>query len=331
MTDDGRSFDDELLSALLDGALPLVEEQRLRERLAAEPSLARRYEALRRADAAVRAAYAPIAEEPLPRQVLELLGSAGTREAGAEATGYGTEAADGQTASSPEAQAVQSDHRAHDKDDPILDFPRPDPRTVGRGPEGASGAGTEPPPGAASRRGADGPARFARARRTRQLALAAGLALTIGFLAGHIAVPPGGGSGPAPALPEAASIEPGSLLHDVLETLPSGESAPLDDGRAAVPRLSFIDARGGFCRQVDIAADSGTAHVLACRGDAGWRLELVAYDAAGTDVEGAYRPAAGGVPPALEGALDALISGDPLGRDAERQAIADGWTTGDAR
>jgi hypothetical protein len=69
--------DDEALSALLDGALPAAQEQRLRERLALEPALRARLAELQGANAAVRNAYCGFANEPLPPRVLELLGSAG--------------------------------------------------------------------------------------------------------------------------------------------------------------------------------------------------------------------------------------------------------------
>jgi hypothetical protein len=67
--------DDEALSALLDGALPAADAERLRQRLAQEPALQARLDALEKANAAVRDAYAGVVDEPLPSRVLELLGS----------------------------------------------------------------------------------------------------------------------------------------------------------------------------------------------------------------------------------------------------------------
>ena len=68
-----RAEDDEVLSALLDGALAEDEAKRLCDRLASDPALAARLEALRGVDAAVRQAYGPIADEPVPQRVLALL------------------------------------------------------------------------------------------------------------------------------------------------------------------------------------------------------------------------------------------------------------------
>ena len=67
------SRDDEALSALIDGALPSGEADALRARIAREPELAARLDAMERANRAVRDAYSGVADEPLPERVLELL------------------------------------------------------------------------------------------------------------------------------------------------------------------------------------------------------------------------------------------------------------------
>jgi hypothetical protein len=68
--------DDQLLSELIDGALSPGREAVLKRRLEAEPALAARLKQLERANAAVRDAYAPIAAEPLPQGVLDLIDAA---------------------------------------------------------------------------------------------------------------------------------------------------------------------------------------------------------------------------------------------------------------
>ncbi len=73
-----REHSDETLSALLDGELPEREAGELRRAIAADPELAARYDSLRQANEALRAAYVPIAEEPLPEAVLALLDQAPT-------------------------------------------------------------------------------------------------------------------------------------------------------------------------------------------------------------------------------------------------------------
>jgi hypothetical protein len=65
--------DDEALSALIDGMLTAAQAQALRERLANEPALAARLAALENADAALRAGYSSVADEPLPTEIVALL------------------------------------------------------------------------------------------------------------------------------------------------------------------------------------------------------------------------------------------------------------------
>jgi hypothetical protein len=71
-----KFFDDELLSAFIDGALSPDRAAALKQRLEAEPALADRLKQLEHADAAVHDAYAPIATEPLPQRVLDLIDAA---------------------------------------------------------------------------------------------------------------------------------------------------------------------------------------------------------------------------------------------------------------
>ncbi|MDX1563538.1 MAG: hypothetical protein R3305_11460, partial [Gammaproteobacteria bacterium] len=73
---DGYANDDERLSALIDGELGANAAAALEARLAAEPALAARLKALRGADRALRDAYAPVADELLPAELLALLADA---------------------------------------------------------------------------------------------------------------------------------------------------------------------------------------------------------------------------------------------------------------
>jgi hypothetical protein len=70
---DRRFTDDELLSALLDGALSPEDAAHVEHRLEQEPALQARFEALERANAAVRDAYVGVVDEPLPQRLLDSL------------------------------------------------------------------------------------------------------------------------------------------------------------------------------------------------------------------------------------------------------------------
>ena len=65
--------DDELLSAYIDNELTPEQADTLAERLAAEPPLMRRYEAMRGGDAAVREAFRQVDETPMPASVLDAI------------------------------------------------------------------------------------------------------------------------------------------------------------------------------------------------------------------------------------------------------------------
>jgi hypothetical protein len=72
--DRAQERDDELLSAWLDDELPEDQAEELASRLAREPALARRLEAMRSVDSAAVAALSSIDEQPIPERILDLLG-----------------------------------------------------------------------------------------------------------------------------------------------------------------------------------------------------------------------------------------------------------------
>lgn len=74
--------DDTLLSAYLDGELADDEADRITERLAREPALMRRLEAMQSADAATRQAFETLDEQPMPAAVLDMLGASAGKSPG---------------------------------------------------------------------------------------------------------------------------------------------------------------------------------------------------------------------------------------------------------
>lgn len=73
MNEDSMTNDDIALSAYLDGELPQDQADRLSERLAREPLLAGRLEAMRASDDATRKLYAKLDDLPMPQSVLDML------------------------------------------------------------------------------------------------------------------------------------------------------------------------------------------------------------------------------------------------------------------
>lgn len=82
--------DDECLSAWLDGALEPDQREAFAIRLDREPDLMRRLKQIASANAAVRDAYADIAEEPLPAALLEAFGAANTAAGSADIVDLGS-------------------------------------------------------------------------------------------------------------------------------------------------------------------------------------------------------------------------------------------------
>lgn len=266
MTDEYRAMsDDDALSALLDDALPPIERQRLRERLVAEADLARRFDALRKADDAVRAAYSGIADEPLPQHIVALVDrelSGDTRDRVVELS----------------ARKKSTSFRAQ-----LLSAPT---------------------------------------------AIAASLALAVGFLSSYVVLTQLEQPDTAGLIAGAGDVPPDSALHEVLQSAVTAETRRLNAATTAVPRLTFVDRSGEYCRHVELAGAGGSAHALACRRDGEWRVEFASFSPPQPAApDGMYRPAARDVPAALDTALDTMIDGEPLGRDAERDAISRAWAT----
>lgn len=247
---DHDSRDDEALSALIDQSLPSEAAAELRARLEREPKLAARYEAMERANRAVREAYRGVVDEPLPERVLDLL------------------------------------RVPHAGDDRIVDL--------------------------RARRRAS-PAWFPHA-------LAAGIALAVGVGLGMAVSQRAGDDGPTRLLAATGTVPPGSPLHELLESAPSGAARLLDGAATAEARLTFKAEGGDWCREITVSTDAASNAALACRRAGAWRVELVGVAPAGGAL---YRPAAAGSP--FQEAVDTLIDGEPLEPDAERALLASGW------
>ena len=112
-------------------------------------------------------------------------------------------------------------------------------------------------------------------------------------------------------------------LYQVLESGRTGEAKPLDGGRTATPQLTFASVDGGFCRQVSLSWQATDAAAIFCRGDDGWRPQVVAFGLPKSSLD--YQTASAGRSPALEAFLDARMSGTPMNADEEAKLLANGW------
>ena len=150
------------------------------------------------------------------------------------------------------------------------------------------------------------------------LAAAASVALAIGLglgfgLSQHLENRSGG------LLAATGPVEPGSALHALLESAPSGERRDVD-GATAEARFTFRTQGGDWCRELAVGSGPARNAAVACRRDGQWRVDLVGIEVAAGEV---YRPAGGDSP--LREAVDALIDGEPLEPAAERALVERGW------
>ena len=96
------------------------------------------------------------------------------------------------------------------------------------------------------------------------VAIAASVALAVGFMASQLvqqAAGPDTGLGTLGA----RSIDAGSGLYALLEDQASGQVARLGDAVSGQAVLTFTDQAGRYCRQLRLDAAAASAHAVACR------------------------------------------------------------------
>ena len=163
------------------------------------------------------------------------------------------------------------------------------------------------------------------------LSVAASIALAVGIGIGSWALGPGGGLQGNTYL-ALGPIPTDSVLHQVLETRPSGDALMLGSGgQKMVTVLTFRDATGRPCREVemlpaqltDLPAEVG----IACRDDGGtWNMEGAAEVAVDLVREGdTFKPVSGPDAETVEAVLDAIGAGQPLSPDEEARLLENAW------
>ena len=149
---------------------------------------------------------------------------------------------------------------------------------------------------------------------------AAGMALAASFAAGFVLAPK---PPVADIVAQADGIRAAGALAQALSGQASGEAA--DGVRIA---LTAPNQDGGYCRAFHSGRGGQSLEGVACvEGDSkggDWRIVALHQAEAAGDSAG-YRTAAGALSPALMIALDQRRSGDPLGAEEERAAIAAGF------
>jgi hypothetical protein len=167
-------------------------------------------------------------------------------------------------------------------------------------------------------------ARFVASRFAWPSAAVAGLAA--GFLIAFLALRGATPAGPPGLLADRGAVDERSRLHHLLETLPSGETRELGNAWSATPRLTFRSNEGLACRRVDLAGASTSVDAVVCRRAGVWRAELIGYaPAQKATSQSLYHPATGGTSK-VDDAINAMMQGEPLGREDERDWIRRDWS-----
>lgn len=148
-------------------------------------------------------------------------------------------------------------------------------------------------------------------------ALAAGLALGI-VLAGSF------DSGTDLGTTGGTPVAQGELARVLTAELAS-EQTP-DTMSAARIGVSFMNKDGAYCRSFETRAGvRGAMAGIACLKDGDWQIAALASAAPGET--GGFTTAAGEMPANVRGALNEMISGDPLNAEQERAARDQGWAS----
>ncbi len=153
--------------------------------------------------------------------------------------------------------------------------------------------------------------RRARQALNAQTGMAAAVALALGF--GLAQVTENFGN------PQADAFQP---IAQRLETLPSGTSDALPDGREITPRLTFVNRDGQHCRQYRVTGAGERSENIACRTrQADWeQLASIRQRAA---EPGSYQTASGGS--LLDSALDQMMADGIIEPEQEKQLIERDW------
>ena len=148
-----------------------------------------------------------------------------------------------------------------------------------------------------------------------QTAIAASIALAIGF-GGGLFMGKSGGSGGQPF-----AIHASREIQEALSSLPSGAERSLPGGGRITLIETFRDGRNTLCREFEYQkSDAEKLVAIGCQGEdqPGWAVKFaLAAPAAGTD----YAPAS--ALPALDAYLDAINATPPLAQEEEQKALAD--------
>ena len=159
-------------------------------------------------------------------------------------------------------------------------------------------------------------------------ALAASLALVVGFGVGQLGGAPGAPSETqGDAMQLAGVIAKDSPVFEILETGASAQVHPagVDSGVIVEPVLSMQRTDGVFCREYFIGDATSRFHNVACKEDDQWAVKFAVNIPTAADAGEGFETASAQSNALAADYVDRVIAGDALDANAEQNAINGGW------
>lgn len=153
------------------------------------------------------------------------------------------------------------------------------------------------------------------------LALAASVALAVGFLPSLMPDTPAAGFALGP-------LPPADPVAVVLDRRASGDALQLADGREAMVMATYAMPDGRFCREFEVIdRTAGRIDIgLGCRSGAGWTVEAVIAESVTVESDHGFIPAGGAETDALTQYLKRSGTPQILDPSAEAVVMGQGWS-----
>jgi negative regulator of sigma E activity len=112
-----------------------------------------------------------------------------------------------------------------------------------------------------------------------------------------------------------------SEIVEVLDSSISGNTSLIADNISVKAQLSFTNQNGDFCRQYVLNKSQATSTNIACKENNSWRVHATIQ----TDSVNTQNYQTAGKEQSLEKIIDSMITGAPLNREQEQNAISNQW------
>jgi len=159
-------------------------------------------------------------------------------------------------------------------------------------------------------------------------AIAASVALFIGFGAGNLASRNDDAATGTFTDYTMGQISPQSALYQALETSASNQTVQFGPGNEASATLmtTFQTAGGTYCREFAAAAPGGGNHGIACRKNGGWIIKaVIATNVSGATDDDMFVTASDAATDPIGTMVMSMMQGDALSLSDEEKAIKDNW------